>query len=87
MLTSAGAVRLYSVLVLSPFALALVLTAVAGSGWFALPLLALPWGWRLCRALARTPSGPAQNALLFRTVMLEVAFGVLLAVGAVLARF
>ena len=85
-LTSAGAVRLYAVLVLAPFALTLVLTAVAGSGWFALPLLGLPWGWRLWRALARTPGGPAQNALLFRTVMLEVAFGMLLAIGAVLAR-
>ena len=50
-----------------------------------LPLVALPWAWRLWRALAHTPGGPAQNALLFRTVMLEVAFGMLLAAGALLA--
>ncbi len=84
-LSSAGAIRLYATLVLAPFALAGVLAAVAGSFWYALPLVALPWGWRLCHALAQTPSGPLQNALLFRTVMLEVAFGMLLAVGAVLA--
>ncbi len=84
-LSAAGAIRLYAVLVLTPFALAAVLAAVAGSAWYALPVAALPWGWRLARALAHTPAGPAQNALLFRTVMLEVAFGTLLAAGAVLA--
>jgi len=84
-LSAAGAIRLYSALVLTPFALVGVLVAVAGSLWYALPVLALPWGWRLWRALAHTPSGPAQNALLFRTVMLEVAFGMLLAAGALLA--
>jgi len=84
-LSAAGAIRLYAVLVLTPFALAGVLAAVAGSPWYALPVLALPWGWRLWQALAHTPNGPAQNALLFRTVMLEVAFGMLLAAGALLA--
>lgn len=84
-LSSAGAIRLYAALVLAPFALAGMLGAVVGSLWYALPLVALPWGWRLCRALAHTPNGPLQNALLFRTVMLEVAFGMLLAVGAVVA--
>jgi len=29
----------------------------------------------LARDLGRTPGGPAQNLLLFRTVMLEVLFG------------
>jgi len=82
----AAAVRLYAFLVLAPFALALALVLIAGGLGYALPLLAAPWAWRLWRDLARTPGGPAQNALLFRTVMLEVAFGMLLAGGAVLQR-
>jgi 1,4-dihydroxy-2-naphthoate octaprenyltransferase len=84
-LSARGAVALYGVLILAPFALACVLGRVTDSAWFALPLLALPWGWRLWRALAHTPGGPAQNALLFRTVLLEVAFGTLLAAGALAA--
>jgi 1,4-dihydroxy-2-naphthoate octaprenyltransferase len=84
-LSAAGAIRLYGVLVLSPFALAGALAAVAGSPWYALPVVALPWGWRLWRALAHTPAGPAQNALLFRTVLLEVAFGMLLTAGTLAA--
>jgi 1,4-dihydroxy-2-naphthoate octaprenyltransferase len=84
-LSAAGAIRLYGVLVLLPFVLAGVLAAVTGSPWYALPVAALPWGWRLWRALAVTPAGAAQNALLFRTVLLEVAFGMLLAGGALLA--
>ncbi len=67
---------------LLPFALALVLAVILTSAWLALPLLALPWALRLNRDLAVTPDGPAQNALLFRAVMLEVAFGLLLSVGA-----
>ena len=34
------------------------------------------------RACRRTSPGTAQNALLFRTVLLEVAFGLLLSAGA-----
>jgi len=60
------------------------LVPVAKSAFYALPLLALPWGWRLIRDLARTPPGPGQNALLFRTVLLEVAYGGLLSAGALL---
>ena len=48
--------------------------------------LALPWALRLVRALAPRRRGPAQNALLFRTVLLEVAFGMLLSAGALAAR-
>ena len=84
-MSSAGAIRLYAVLLLVPFALAGMLAIVAGSAWYGLPVAALPWAWRLWRALAHTPGGPAQNALLFRTVMLEVAFGMLLAAGAIIA--
>ena len=79
------AVRLYALLLLAPFALSLLLVALTGSPGYALPLLALPWAWRLSRSLSRTPPGPAQSALMFRTVLLEVAFGLLLAGGALLA--
>ncbi len=73
--------RLYASLVLAPFALAVALAWIERSGWFALPL-------RRCRgaaARARTSphaAGTAQNTLLFRTVLLEVAFGLLLSAGA-----
>jgi 1,4-dihydroxy-2-naphthoate octaprenyltransferase len=85
-LGAAAAVRLYGFLLLAPFALALALLPVAGGLGYALPLVAAPWAWRLWRDLPRSAGGPAQNALLFRTVMLEVAFGMLLAAGAVINR-
>ena len=85
-LSEAGAVRLYASLVLSPFALAVALAWIEGSAWFALPLAAAPWGARLARELRRTPPGAAQNTLLFRTVLLEVAFGLLLSAGALAGR-
>ena len=79
--------RLHALLLLLPFALALVLAWSLAGAWLALPLLALPWALRLVGQLASTPDGPAQNALLFRTVMLEVAFGMLLSAGALLHRW
>ena len=81
-LPTVAATRLYAALVAGPFALATLLAWVCGSAGFALPLLAAPWGGRLARALPRSPPGAAQNALLFRTVLLEVAFGLLLSIGA-----
>jgi 1,4-dihydroxy-2-naphthoate octaprenyltransferase len=85
LVTRAAAARIYAGLVLVPFALALLLAFVAGSLWFALPLAALPMGGRLVHALPRMHAAPAQNALLFRTVLLEVAYGTLLAAGALAA--
>ena len=85
-LGATAVVRLYGFLVLAPFALALAPLPIAGGRWYALPVVAAPWAWRLWGDLARTPDGPGQNALLFRTVMLEVAFGMLLAAGAVCQR-
>jgi len=87
-LGAATTLRLYGVLLLCPFALALAvaLLPVGGGPWYALPLVASPWALRLRRDLAQTPGGPAQNELLFRTVLLEVAFGLLLAAGAVIQR-
>ena len=78
------AVRLYALLVAAPFALAALLAWRQMSLPYALPLVALPWGLKLVRDFVRTSDGPAQNALLFRTVLLEVAFGMLLAAGALI---
>ena len=77
-----NAMRLHALLVLVPFALAALL-AWRVSPWFALPLLALPAAWRLRRDVAATMTGAAMNALLFRSVKLELIFGLLLSVGAV----
>ena len=77
-----GSLRLYAGQLFLPFALAAALAWTVGTAWLALPLLALPMAWQLSRALADAPPGPAQNTLLFRTVLLEVAFGLLLSVGA-----
>ena len=74
--------KLYALLLYAPFALAVALGGVAGSAWYALPLVALPWAWRLQRTLADAAPGPALNAQLFRTVLLEVAFGLCLSAGA-----
>ena len=77
-----GSLRLYALLLLLPFALVIVLALKTEIALLALPLVALPWAWRLSRALAAAPAGQAQNAVLFRTVLLEVAFGLLLSAGA-----
>ncbi len=77
-----NAMRLHALLVLVPFALA-ALIAWRVSPWFALPLLALPAAWRLRRDVAATMTGAAMNALLFRSVKLELIFGLLLSAGAV----
>jgi 1,4-dihydroxy-2-naphthoate octaprenyltransferase len=79
-----AAMRLYTLLELAPFALVVLLAFRQRSPFYALPLAALPWAIRLVRDFTRTGDGAAQSALLFRTVMLEVAFGVLLAAGALL---
>jgi len=77
-----GSLWLYAALLLAPFALAVLLAWTAGTPWLALPLAALPWPFRLLRALGRAESGLALNALLFRTVLLEVTYGMLLSGGA-----
>jgi 1,4-dihydroxy-2-naphthoate polyprenyltransferase len=78
----AASQKLYSLLLFAPFVLVGFLTVDAGSAWFALPLIALPWAWHLERTFAATTQGPTLNAQLFRTVLLEVAFGLSLSVGA-----
>ena len=77
-----GALRLYAALLAAPFALAVLLAWRYESAWLALPLLAAPKAIRLARDLGHSPPGIALIGILFRTVMLEVAYGGLLAVGA-----
>jgi 1,4-dihydroxy-2-naphthoate octaprenyltransferase len=77
-----GSLRLYAALLLAPFGLAVLLAWLAATAWLALPLAALPWAFGLIRALVRAGSGLALNAMLFRTVLLEVAYGMLLSAGA-----
>ncbi len=83
---AAASVRLFAVLELLPFALVILLAASMASPWLALPVLALPWALRIVRDFAITPDGLGQNALLFRAVMLELAFGMLFAAGALAHR-
>jgi 1,4-dihydroxy-2-naphthoate octaprenyltransferase len=79
--------RLYMALILGAFALVLL------AAWFAkhvellLPLLALPVGWRLTRALHLAAPGPTMSDLLLRTVKLELLYGALFTLGAIVAGF
>jgi 1,4-dihydroxy-2-naphthoate octaprenyltransferase len=78
--------HLYRWLLAVPFALSAAIAWDTRGSWFLLPLLAAPRALALARAMPATTPGEAQNALLFRTVMLEVAFGLLLSLGALLHR-
>lgn len=75
--------RLYLILVGAPFVLAIATAMGTQSTWFALPLFAMPQAIRLVRDFNSLPAGPAWNDLLLRTVMLEVAFGLLLTAGGI----
>jgi 1,4-dihydroxy-2-naphthoate polyprenyltransferase len=79
--------RLYGGLLMLAFLLSPVLVVVQRSPWFLLPLLALPVAMFAWRDFHTTPSGPGWNALLFLTVKLELGYGLLLAAGALLARY
>jgi 1,4-dihydroxy-2-naphthoate octaprenyltransferase len=78
--------RLYSLLLLGPFALTPLIAWFAGAPLLLLPLLLLPAAWALRRDFLRCPPGLAFNAVLFRTFRLELVYAVLLASGAVLDR-
>jgi 1,4-dihydroxy-2-naphthoate octaprenyltransferase len=82
---AAAGQRLYSVLLLAPFALAPVMAWLAGPTLL-LPLLLLPSAWALRRDFLACPPGLAFNVVLFRTFRLELVYAVLLASGAVLGR-
>lgn len=76
---------LFATLTIAPFPVVIAAAFAAGSPWLALPVVALPRAFALLRDFDRTPPGPALNGLLFRTVMIEVAFGGLLTVGGIVA--
>ena len=78
--------RLFSLLVLAPFALLPAIAFDAGSAWLLVPLLLLPHAWTLRRDFLRCPPGLAYNALLFRCFRLQLAFAAALAAAAMLAR-
>jgi len=78
---------LYSVLMLAPFALVPLLVWQSSSHLLWLPLLALPGAVNLVRTLPKTPPGLAFNALLMRTVMLQLIYGAMLTIGTLLAAW
>lgn len=79
----AGAARAYVVALLAlPFAALALLFAAASPGLWALaPLVLLPRGWRLARAIAGGLTGAALNSALADAAKLTAGFGVLLGVG------
>lgn len=79
-------IRLYTALVLGAFALVPLAAWMSGQAALLLPLVALPAGWRLTRAL-RDTAGAAMNGLLLRTVKLELAYGALITLGALIAGY
>ena len=79
--------RLYTLLLLGPFALTPLMAWLSGSLLLLLPCLLLPAAWTLRRDMQRCPPGIAFNEVLFRTFKMELAYAVLLACGAVLGRF
>jgi 1,4-dihydroxy-2-naphthoate octaprenyltransferase len=78
--------RLYTLLLLGPFALVPLMAWLASAPALLLPWLLLPAAWTLRRDFMRCAPGLAFNAVLFRTFRLELVFAVLLASGAVLNR-
>jgi 1,4-dihydroxy-2-naphthoate octaprenyltransferase len=70
----------YAAMILSPFAIAVALAAMAHPGAL-LSLLALPNGVGLVRQLGRAADGEALNEMLGATARQQVIFGILLAVG------
>jgi 1,4-dihydroxy-2-naphthoate octaprenyltransferase len=79
-----GSQRLYTVLLLGPFALLPVMALQAPA--LLLPLALLPAALRLRRDFIHSARGVAFNGLLFRTFRLELWFAALLSAGAVLSR-
>lgn len=81
-----GSRLVYRASVLAAFALVPAIAWLAGSAWLLLPLVLLPRALLLLGAFDAAAGGHAFTPVLFRTVLLEASFGVLLAAGAVLAR-
>jgi 1,4-dihydroxy-2-naphthoate octaprenyltransferase len=84
-LGAAGSRAVYRTSVLGAFALVPAIAWAAGSAWYLLPLALLPRAVALLVAFDAAPGGHAYTPLLFRTVILEAGFGVLLTGGALLS--
>jgi len=85
-LGAAGSRVVYRASVLGAFALVPAIAWAAASPWYLLPLALLPRALALLAAFDAAPGGHAYTPLLFRTVILEAGYGMLLASGAVLSR-
>jgi len=83
--TRASAI-LYAVALWAPFVILAAAAALERSAGLAAPLVLAPMAWRLQVDFLTVPAGPAFNLLLFRTVKLELAFGLLMSAGAVAQR-
>ena len=83
---AAASQRLYTLLLLGPFALMPLMAWQAAAPTLLLPCLLLPAAWSLRGDFQRCPPGIAFNDVLFRTFKMELVFAVLLASGAVLGR-
>ena len=81
-----ASMRLYTALLMAPFALLLPMAAAAGTAGPLLPWLLLPTAWRLRHDFVRCAPGTGFNALLFRTFRLELGFAALLSLGALVGR-
>ncbi|MDH5286699.1 MAG: 1,4-dihydroxy-2-naphthoate octaprenyltransferase [Betaproteobacteria bacterium] len=84
-LGSRGSRAVFRASVAGAFFLVPLIAGLAGSAWYLLPLALVPRGLRLLRDFDEAGSGHALTPVLFRTVFLEAAFGLLLAAGALLA--
>lgn len=82
----AGSQRLYSLLLLGPFALLPVMALVGEAPALMLPLLLLPGALQLRVAFIRCPRGLAFNEVLFRTFRMELWFAALLSAGSLMGR-
>ena len=86
LLGAAGSRAVYRTSVLGAFALVPAIAWAAGSAGYLLPLALLPRALALLAAFDAAPGGHAYTPLLFRTVILEAGFGMLLTAGALLSR-
>jgi 1,4-dihydroxy-2-naphthoate octaprenyltransferase len=84
---SRASAGLYALLMLVPFTMVPLLVWQTRSLLLWLPLLALPGAVGLVRALPRTQQGADLNALLMRTVMLQLIFGAMLTIGTLVAAW
>jgi 1,4-dihydroxy-2-naphthoate octaprenyltransferase len=82
----AGSRRLYGSLLLGPFLLVPLLALGLHCAALLLPWLSLPFALRLRRRFLNCSGGAALNGILFSTFRLELAFALLLAIGALLTR-